>query len=82
MMNDLEKVMNKDIPELMNCLPSEHDSADTIAAKMATNNLENVPLGGGKMSKFGYQSQSPKAQSSHNPFGVGEDDANFWSLQD
>jgi len=78
---ELDTVLNVDIPKLMEELPSEKDTPETLRAKMASSNLStnvNVPVPT-RSDKFGKRSN----QHESNPFGYGQDDEDhFWALQD
>lgn len=78
----LDEVLNKEIPILMEQLPSERDSPETLRAKMGTvsggsKGIAHVPLpkAGNKFGKIdSYES---------NPFGYSkEDEGHYWALQD
>eukprot|EP00980_Cylindrotheca_fusiformis_P003790 scaffold834_cov123-Cylindrotheca_fusiformis.AAC.37 len=74
----LDSVLNADIPQLMEELPSEKDSPETLRAKMGTvPAMSNVPIPK-TGNKYGKQDQSES-----NPFGYAqEDEAHYWALQD
>eukprot|EP00543_Licmophora_paradoxa_P012541 CAMPEP_0202476868 /NCGR_PEP_ID=MMETSP1360-20130828/93642_1 /ASSEMBLY_ACC=CAM_ASM_000848 /TAXON_ID=515479 /ORGANISM="Licmophora paradoxa, Strain CCMP2313" /LENGTH=546 /DNA_ID=CAMNT_0049104085 /DNA_START=76 /DNA_END=1716 /DNA_ORIENTATION=- len=73
---ELDGVLNKDIPQLMEMLPSEKDSPETLRTKMGTTESVPVPTRSDKFGKKGEQNES-------NPFGFAEDDTqNYWALQD
>lgn len=77
---ELDQVLNVDIPKLMEQLPSEKDSPETLRAKMGTGNASasNVPVPT-MNAKFGKKVD----ESGNNPFGFGEDDQDhYWALQD
>lgn len=40
LMSDLDKVLSKDIPALMDALPNENDSAEVLNMKFAAQNME------------------------------------------
>jgi hypothetical protein len=72
----LDIVLNNDIPKLMEQLPSEKDTPETLRAKMGSGVSSNVkvpvPTRG---DKFGKKSNDGES----NPFGFDENDAdNFW----
>jgi len=78
-LENLDYVLNAEIPKLMEALPSEKDSPETLKAKMGTGNQAqtNVPVPT-KASKFGK-----KDEYTANPFGFAEDDEDhYWALQD
>ena len=76
----LDDVLNTDIPQLMEELPSERDSPETLRAKMGANahtSMANVPIPN-TGNKYG---KSDKYES--NPFGYSqEDEAHYWALED
>uniref|UniRef100_A0A7R9WYF2 Calmodulin n=2 Tax=Craspedostauros australis TaxID=1486917 RepID=A0A7R9WYF2_9STRA len=79
-MAQLDEVLNKDIPSLMEELPSERDSPETLRAKMGTASAgsASVPLPK-SAAKFG---KKPEAHES-NPFGYSQEDTDhYWALQD
>jgi Domain of unknown function (DUF5600) len=74
---ELDLVLNHEIPKLMELLPSEKDSPETLKAKMASTSISgnnaHVPLPT-RNDKFGK-----KADNSSNPFGYDENDSdNYW----
>jgi len=79
-LENLDYVLNAEIPKLMEALPSEKDSPETLKAKMGTGNQgqqATVPVPT-KASKFGK-----KDEYTANPFGFAEDDEDhYWALQD
>jgi GTPase SAR1 family protein len=78
----LDDVLNTDIPALMEELPSERDSPETLRAKMGTASggsagMANVPIPK-THNKFGKQDRYES-----NPFGFSADDEDhYWALQD
>lgn len=76
----LDDVLNKDIPALMEELPSERDTPETLRAKMGTSSggtTGNVPVPQ-TAAKFGK-----KDQFESNPFGASQEDGDhYWALQD
>lgn len=75
---DLDRVLNEDIPKLMEELPSEKDSPDIIRSKMgAAGGIAKVPVPVAN-NKFG------KKETAHesNPFGYDEENEDYWALQD
>ena len=73
----LDEILNKDIPALMEQLPSERDTPEMLRAKGA-GGMVNVPVPT-TAAKFG---KKPDASES-NPFGYSQDDAaHYWALQD
>jgi len=81
-MDDLDAVLNKEIPELMELLPSEKDTPETLKLKMAASSIGDsparVPLPT-RNDKFGKRHK----ENESNPFGFAEDDTDqYWSLQD
>ncbi|KAI2489787.1 hypothetical protein MHU86_24809 [Fragilaria crotonensis] len=78
---ELDGVLNNEIPQLMELLPSEKDSPATLKAKLAASSISgsnaNVPLPT-RNDKFGK-----KADNASNPFGFDEADTdNYWRLLD
>mmetsp|Transcript_4090 Transcript_4090/g.5391 ORF Transcript_4090/g.5391 Transcript_4090/m.5391 type:complete len:554 (+) Transcript_4090:117-1778(+) len=75
----LEKCMTSDIPQLMEQLPSERDTPETLRAKMGGDTTgANIPVPT-RGNKFGKQNQDYNA----NPFGFDEEDEdNYWALFD
>lgn len=80
---DLDQCLNKDIPKLMEELPSEKDTPETLRKKMGMAAITNpaaatVPMPT-QAKKFGRNS----AEDAANPFGFAADDEdNYWALQD
>jgi len=78
----LDEILNKDIPSLMDELPSERDTPETLRAKMgggpgASKGVANIPIPK-TASKYGKQDQIMS-----NPFGPSQDDKElYWALQD
>ena len=76
----LDEILNKDIPALMEQLPSERDSPETLRAKMGAasiGSMASVPVPK-THAKFGKQDRHES-----NPFGVSVDDEeHYWALQD
>ncbi|VEU39955.1 unnamed protein product [Pseudo-nitzschia multistriata] len=77
----LDEVLNKDIPALMEELPSERDSPETLRAKMgaagAVRGANNIPIPQ-TAAKFGK-----KDQHESNPFGPSQDNTSqYWALQE
>merc|ERR1712226_717156 len=84
-MDNLETVLNKEIPALMDLLPSEQDSPESLKAKMAASSIGYN--GGGPVplptivSRNGKFGKKP-GQNKSNPFGFTEEDTeDFWALQ-
>lgn len=78
----LEKCLTVEIPKLMEELPSERDTPETLIKKMGksgvTGNQYNVPVPL-RSDKFGKKPNENAA----NPFGFGSDNEDqFWALQD
>lgn len=74
---ELDGVLNNEIPQLMELLPSEKDSPATLKAKLAASSISgsnaNVPLPT-RNDKFGK-----KPDNASNPFGFDEADTdNYW----
>lgn len=78
----LDNALNVDIPKLMEQLPSEKDTPESLRAKMGSVAMSNpsainVPLPT-RAEKFGK-----KDTHAANPFGAGADDEdNYWALAD
>ena len=78
----LDDILNKDIPSLMDELPSERDTPETLRAKMgggpgASKGVADIPIPK-TASKYGKQDQIMS-----NPFGPSQDDKElYWALQD
>uniref|UniRef100_A0A7S2YG94 Calmodulin n=1 Tax=Entomoneis paludosa TaxID=265537 RepID=A0A7S2YG94_9STRA len=77
---ELDKVLNEDIPALMEMLPSEKDSPASLKAKMqGTDPSRNAVAIPTTTAKFGKNKDDYDA----NPFGYGEDDEDkYWALQE
>mmetsp|Transcript_2463 Transcript_2463/g.2507 ORF Transcript_2463/g.2507 Transcript_2463/m.2507 type:complete len:171 (-) Transcript_2463:356-868(-) len=74
MIDDLDGCLQKAIPQLMEQLPSERDTPETLRAKGGAVDVPVPTLN----SKFGK-----KQVDSANPFGFSqEDEDNYWALQD
>lgn len=76
---ELDSVLDQDIPTLMELLPSEKDSPDTLRAKMDSGATASVSVPvPTRASKFGKEDEY-----NANPFGYAEQDADhYWALQD
>jgi len=79
---ELDEVLTREIPKLMELLPSERDSPETLKAKMAANYIqedapEYVPLVS-RADRFGKK----KVENEANPFGSTEENPDHWALQD
>lgn len=73
----LDDVLNKDIPRLMEELPSEKDSPETLRAKMGgASNSTNIPIPK-TAAKYGKREDYKS-----NPFGPSQDNNQYWALQD
>ena len=69
----LDSALNVEIPKLMEMLPSEKDSPETIRSKMGGDEgIASVPVPI-TASKFGKQDNQAS-----NPFGVSSDNVEFW----
>ena len=78
----LEDCLNVHLPKLMEELPGEKDSPETLRAKGAdgtAHSSEVVPLPT-RGAKFG-KSDGPSSAAS-NPFGAGEEEDNYWALEE
>jgi len=78
----LDDCLTVHIPKLMEELPSERDTPDTLRAKMGETYGDpssiNVPMPT-RAEKFG----KGKNEAAFNPFGVSQEDTdNYWALQD
>lgn len=79
----LDNCLTKDIPRLMEDLPSEKDTPEILrqklgAATVVNPNSANVPVPN-RADKFGKNADEDSA----NPFGyAAEDEGNYWALQD
>jgi len=78
----LENCLTRDIPKLMEDLPSEKDTPEVLRQKMGNATVvnrdgANVPVPS-RADKFG---KTPDEDSA-NPFGYGQEDEEFWALQD
>jgi len=78
-LENLDFVLTQEIPKLMEALPSEKDSPESLKVKMGGAGVAPVvpmPTAG---SKFGKRD----AKNEANPFGYSEeDDDRYWALQD
>lgn len=77
---ELDKVLNEDIPRMMEMLPNERDTPESLKAKMVgkDTNLAEVAIPT-TTAKFGKSKETYDA----NPFGYGEEDEdNYWALQE
>lgn len=78
----LEDCLSRSIPQLMEELPSEKDSPETLRAKMnemsmGGNNPAMIPVPN-RAAKFGKPNDGAS-----NPFGFGEEDQdNYWALEE
>jgi len=80
--DSLDEVLNKDIPSLMEELPSERDSPETLRAKMGTASGGSMGMGNVPLPKAGNKF-GKKVDNESNPFGFAADDEdNYWALQD
>ncbi|GAX23307.1 EH domain-containing protein 3 [Fistulifera solaris] len=74
--DDLERVLTDEIPQLMSQLPSERDSPETLCNKMTSPENMPIPKAAGK---FGKKDDHYEG----NPFGYDEtDQERYWALQD
>jgi len=76
----LDDVLNHDIPQLMEQLPSEKDSPETLRAKMGVGSpaMATVPVPN-TGNKYGKQDTNYES----NPFGYSQEDTDhYWALQD
>lgn len=72
----LEDCLSSHLPRLMEELPSEKDSPDTLRAKMGEASI-NIPVPT-RAGKFGKQS----VNSASNPFGAAEEEDGYWALEE
>lgn len=78
----LENCLVRDIPKLMEDLPSEKDTPEILRRKMGNTNVvnpngANVPVPN-RGDKFGNQADEDAA----NPFGHAVEDEDYWALQE
>lgn len=75
--DELDIVLNVEIPKLMSELPSEKDSPESLRAKLNEARISvPVPSTDGKFGK-------PASTNESNPFGFAEtDETHFWALQE
>ena len=76
----LENCLTRDIPKLMEDLPSEKDTPEVLRQKMGNATVvnrdgANVPVPS-RADKFG---KTPDEDSA-NPFGYGQEDEEFWCV--
>jgi hypothetical protein len=75
---ELDRVLNVDIPKLMELLPSERDSPAALKAKMGMGGTASVPVPVAN-NKFGTADTADET----NPFGYSADnETHYWALQD
>jgi len=72
----LEDCLSSHLPRLMEELPSEKDSPETLRAKLGDASVD-VPLPT-RGNKFGKQSMT----SQSNPFGAAEEEEEYWALEE
>lgn len=72
----LEDCLNSHLPRLMEELPGEKDTPETLRAKLGDAGV-NVPLPT-RAGKFGKQS----INNASNPFGAAEEDDEYWALEE
>eukprot|EP00580_Thalassiosira_gravida_P018993 CAMPEP_0201669894 /NCGR_PEP_ID=MMETSP0494-20130426/25125_1 /ASSEMBLY_ACC=CAM_ASM_000839 /TAXON_ID=420259 /ORGANISM="Thalassiosira gravida, Strain GMp14c1" /LENGTH=548 /DNA_ID=CAMNT_0048150777 /DNA_START=226 /DNA_END=1872 /DNA_ORIENTATION=+ len=72
----LEDCLTSHLPRLMEELPSEKDSPETLRAKLGDASVD-VPLPT-RANKFGKQSMT----SQSNPFGAAEEEEEYWALEE
>ena len=74
----LEDCLSGHLPKLMEELPSEKDSPETLKAKYGSSSVDNtyvpVPSGAGKFGK--------DSTTASNPFGAAEDEDEYWALEE
>ena len=76
----LEDCLNNHLPKLMEELPGEKDTPETLRAKFGEGASEVVPLPT-RGAKFGMSDANTNAAS--NPFGASENDEdNYWALEE
>jgi len=76
----LEDCLNNHLPKLMEELPGEKDTPETLRAKFGDSSPEVVPLPT-RGAKFGMSDATSNAAS--NPFGASENDEdNYWALEE
>mmetsp|Transcript_5715 Transcript_5715/g.10296 ORF Transcript_5715/g.10296 Transcript_5715/m.10296 type:complete len:563 (-) Transcript_5715:315-2003(-) len=74
----LEDCLTNHLPRLMEELPSERDTPETLRAKLGDESGRDVPLPT-RMAKFGKAEASDAAS---NPFGAAEDADEYWALEE
>ena len=75
----LEDCLSNHLPRLMEELPSERDTPETLKAKMGEVTASDaVPLPTRK-AKFG---QADTTSGAANPFGAAEEDDDYWALEE
>ena len=79
MIEDLDRVLETEIPQLMSELPSEKDSPETLRSKLGGDNPSSVSVPIPKVSgKFGKKDDANKG----NPFGYDEaDEEHYWYVR-
>jgi len=78
---ELDEVLGKEIPKLMELLPSERDSPETLKAKMSADYISDTPANVPLLTRpdrFG----KTKRQNEANPFGQAEENSDYWALHD
>jgi len=78
----LDNCLSREIPKLMEDLPSEKDTPEVLRRKMGSNAVANpdganVPVPK-RTDKFGKKAD----EDAMNPFGYADEDEEFWALQD
>lgn len=81
--DELDQCLNNEIPRLMDELPSEKDTPESLRVKMGSAAVSGARAGAVPMptrtAKFGKNDQS----GASNPFGFSqEDEDNYWALED
>jgi hypothetical protein len=74
--DELDRALSVDIPKLMEMLPSEKDSPETLRVKMgdSSNGIAKVPIPT-NANKFGKKADTVE----NNPFGFSQDDSDrYW----
>lgn len=79
----LEEVLNKDIPALMEELPSERDTPEMLRAKMGGAAAGHMNMTAMPIPKTGNKYGKATDQYESNPFGYShEDQDHYWALQE
>lgn len=77
----LEDCLTNHLPRLMEELPGEKDTPETLRAKMGDDSAVNVPVPA-HGNKFGRGADTGAAGAASNPFGAAEDANEYWALEE